>query len=144
VIAGVPVGLGVDGAASNESGVLQLELKQAVLMSRARYGPTAMACRDALALATMHGARCLGRATEIGSLEVGKRADIALWRLDDLGAAGIEDPVAALVLGPPRRCDELLVAGRVVVADGALATGSETALAADAARASRRLAERAA
>ena len=144
VVAGVPVGLGVDGAASNESGVLQLELKQALLMSRARYGPASMACREALALGTIHGARCLGRAAEIGSLEVGKRADVALWRVDDLGAAGIEDPVAALVLGPPRRCEELLVAGRVVVAGGALATGSETAIAADAARASRRLAERAA
>jgi cytosine/adenosine deaminase-related metal-dependent hydrolase len=144
VRAGVPVGLGVDGAASNESGVLQLELKQALLMSRARYGPASMACREALALGTIHGARCLGRAAEIGSLEVGKRADVALWRVDDLGAAGIDDPVAALVLGPPRRCEELLVAGRVVVAGSALATGSETEIAADAVRASRRLQERAA
>jgi cytosine/adenosine deaminase-related metal-dependent hydrolase len=142
--AGVPVGLGVDGAASNESGVLQLEVKQALLMSRARFGPASITCRDALALATIHGARCLGRAAEIGSLEPGKRADVALWRVDDLGAAGISDPVAALVLGPPRRCEELLVEGRVVVAAGALATGSETAIAADAARASRRLKERAA
>jgi cytosine/adenosine deaminase-related metal-dependent hydrolase len=142
--AGVPVGLGVDGAASNESGVLQLELKQALLMSRARFGPGSITCRDVLALATMHGARCLGRAAEIGSLEPGKRADVALWRVDDLGGAGIEDPVAALVLGPPRRCEELLVEGRLVVAGGALATGSETAIAAAAARASRRLRERAA
>lgn len=142
--AGAPVGLGVDGAASNEAGVLQLEVKLALLMSRAANGPASMTCRDALALATIHGARCLGRADELGSLEMGKRADVALWRVDDLGAADIADPVAALVLGPARRCEELLVAGRVVVAEGELATGSEQAIAREAARAARKLAERAA
>jgi cytosine/adenosine deaminase-related metal-dependent hydrolase len=142
--AGAPVGLGVDGAASNEAGVLQLELKQALYMSRARHGPASMTCRDALALATIHGARCLGREAEIGSLEPGKRADVALWRVDDLGGAGIDDPVAALVLGPPRRCAELLVAGRAVVSGGELRTADEDDVARGIAAATRRLRERAA
>ena len=67
-----------------------------------RGGPAALTAREALALATIGGARCLGRADELGSLEAGKLADVALWRVDDLGHAGIADPVAALVLGPPR------------------------------------------
>jgi cytosine/adenosine deaminase-related metal-dependent hydrolase len=134
--AGAPVGLGVDGAASNEAGELQIELRQALYAARLRDGAAAMTCRDALALGTIHGARCLGREGEIGSLEVGKRADVALWRVDDLGGAGIEDPVAALVLGPGRRVDTLLVAGRVVVAGRELRTRSEEEIAGEVARAS--------
>ena len=71
-----------------------------------------MTAREALALGTIDGARCLGRDDELGSLEPGKLADVALWRLDGLDHAGIEDPVAALVLGPPRPVDTLLVGGR--------------------------------
>ena len=71
--------------------------------ARLRGGPSAMTAREALALGTIHGARCLGRADEIGSLEVGKRADVALWRIDDVWHAGIDDPVAALVLGATPR-----------------------------------------
>ena len=70
----------------------------------------------------MGGARCLGRDAEIGSLEPGKLADLALWRLDGLGHAGIDDPVAALVFGPPAPLELLLVGGRPVVEDGELRT----------------------
>ena len=103
--AGAPVGLGVDGAASNEAGELGDELRQALLVARVEGGPQALTAREALALGTIDGARCLGREDEIGSLEPGKLADVALWRLDDLDHAGIADPVAALVLGaaPARR-----------------------------------------
>jgi cytosine/adenosine deaminase-related metal-dependent hydrolase len=142
--AGVPVGLGVDGAASNEAGELTDELRCALLIARAAGGPRALSTRTALELATLHGARCLGRDDELGHLSAGAVADIALWRLDDSARAGIADPVAALVLGPPRPVDTLLVAGQVVVADGELRTADDAELARDLARESRRLAERAA
>lgn len=113
--AGVAVGLGVDGAASNECGELAVELREALLMARARLGPTALTARQALALATIHGARCLGREADLGSLEVGKLADIALWQVSGPEHAGIADPIAALVLGPPRPVHTLMVGGRIVV-----------------------------
>jgi len=141
--AGAPVGLGVDGAASNESGALSVEVREALLVARIAGGPAAMTAREALALATIHGARCLGRADEIGSLEAGKLADVALWRLDSLDHAGIEDPVAALVLGRPQAVDTLLVGGRAVVESGELRTADVETVAADIARQSRRLLERA-
>jgi cytosine/adenosine deaminase-related metal-dependent hydrolase len=122
--AGTPVGLGVDGPASNEDGGLVTELRQAVLTARGRGGPTAMRIREALRLATMGGARCLGRADELGSLEVGKLADVAVWRIDDLAHADIADPVAALVLGAPPVVDTLLVGGHPVVEHGSLRTVS--------------------
>jgi cytosine/adenosine deaminase-related metal-dependent hydrolase len=137
--AGAPVGLGVDGAASNESGQLGPELRQALLVARLREGPAALTARQALELGTRGGARCLGRQDELGSLEPGKLADVALWRLDDLGHADVADPVAALVLGPPAKLELLLVGGRVVVEGGELRTGSETEIARDAVAASRRL-----
>ncbi|MGH2947271.1 MAG: amidohydrolase family protein, partial [Solirubrobacteraceae bacterium] len=139
--AGAPVGLGVDGAASNEAGELAGELRQALLVARLRGGPRALTAREALALGTIHGARCLGREAEIGSLEPGKLADVALWRLDGIDHAGIADPVAALVLGPRPRAEHLLVGGRPVIEDGELRTADEAALARDLARASRRLQE---
>lgn len=120
--AGAAVGLGVDGAASNESGELAQEMRQALLAARYRGGPTALTVRESLAMATMHGARCLGREAEIGSIEVGKQADIALWNLEEVGFAGIGDPVAALVLGPTRPVDTLIVGGEVVVEEKRLLT----------------------
>jgi len=138
--AGAPVGLGVDGAASNEGGELGPEIRQAMLVARIAGGPAALTARGALALATRGGARCLGR-DEVGSLEPAMQADVALWRLDDLGHAGMADPVAALVFGPPRPVELLLVKGRAVVEEGRLATGDETSIAADLDRASRRLLE---
>src|SRR5439155_25252642 len=80
--AGVPVGLGVDGAASNESNRLVDEIRQALLVARVRGGPTALTAREALRMATIGGAGCLGRDAELGSIEVGKLADLAAWRVD--------------------------------------------------------------
>jgi cytosine/adenosine deaminase-related metal-dependent hydrolase len=137
--AGVAVGLGVDGAASNEAGQLAPELRQALLVARLRGGPAALTARQALELGTSGGASCLGRQDELGSLEPGKLADVALWRLDGLGHADIADPVAALVLGPPASVELLLVGGRVVVEGGELRTGSESEIARDALAASKRL-----
>jgi cytosine/adenosine deaminase-related metal-dependent hydrolase len=142
--AGAPVGLGVDGAASNESGELTDDLRGALLVARLRGGPQALTAREALELATRHGARCLGREDELGHLSVGAVADVALWRMDDPGRAGIADPVAALVLGPTRPVDTLIVAGEVVVEGGELRTADPDALARDLARESSRLQERAA
>jgi cytosine/adenosine deaminase-related metal-dependent hydrolase len=141
---GAPVGLGVDGPASNEAGELGGELRQALLVARlAGHGPRALTAREALEIGTIHGARCLGREAEIGSLEPGKVADIALWRIDDVDHAGIADPVAALVLGPRPLADTLLVGGRVVVENGELRTFDEHVIARDLAAQSRRLASRA-
>ena len=140
--AGAPVGLGVDGAASNESGALAVELREALLFARLAGGPAGLTARQALELGTIHGARCLGRDDELGSLEPGKLADVALWRIDGLDHAGIDDPVAALVLGAPRPVDLLLVGGRAVVEDGELRTADEAEVAREIARASRRLADK--
>jgi cytosine/adenosine deaminase-related metal-dependent hydrolase len=128
--AGAPVGLGVDGAASNEAGQLIPEARQALLLARLRGGPGALTARRALAMGTIEGARCLGREAELGSLEPGRLADVALWRLDGLGHADIDDPVAALVLGPPAPLELLLVGGRAVVERGALRTADEADIAA--------------
>jgi cytosine/adenosine deaminase-related metal-dependent hydrolase len=120
--AGVAVGLGVDGAASNEACALLEEARHALLFARAKGGPQALTVRDALDMATMGGARVLGRQDEIGSLEVGKLADIAVWRLDTLAHIDIVDPIAALVLGAPPPLELLLVGGRPVVERGRLTT----------------------
>jgi len=138
--AGVPVGLGVDGAASNEESSLIGEARQAVLMARAVGGPQAMTVRRSLELATRGGARLIGRADEIGSLEVGKLADVALWRVDGLPHAGVADPVAALVLGARPPLDLLLVNGAVVVARDEVRTIDEPAAARAASRAAARAA----
>ena len=113
--AGVRVGLGVDGVASNEAGSLVTEVRQALLTARARGGPEALTVRDALETATIGGARVLGWDDQIGSLEPGKQADVAVWRLDTIAHADVVDPVAALVLGTPPPLELLLVAGRPVV-----------------------------
>ncbi|HEV7204625.1 MAG TPA: 8-oxoguanine deaminase [Jatrophihabitans sp.] len=139
--AGVPVGLGVDGSASNESARMVDELHQALLVARYAGGPLALSARESLRMATMGGARCLGREGEIGSIEVGKQADLALWRVADLPGAGIEDPVCTLVFGAPT-LEALFVGGRQVVADGELRTADAAALAARAAAASATIAGR--
>jgi len=136
--AGVPVGLGVDGPASNEHGGLGSELRIALLVARLRGGAADLDGRDVLRMATMGGARCLGRDKDIGSLEVGKRADVALWDLTGLGHVDLaDDPVIALVMGPPAPLRLMLVEGRTVVAGGALVTADAAALGA-AARGARR------
>lgn len=113
--AGAAVGLGVDGAASNEAASLIEEVRHALLFARARGGPRAMTVRQALEMATLGGAAALGRVGEIGSLEPGKLADLALWRLDTPDHADITDPVAALVLGSAPPLELLVVQGRAVV-----------------------------
>ncbi|MHB8293093.1 MAG: 8-oxoguanine deaminase [Acidimicrobiales bacterium] len=138
--AGVDVGLGVDGSASQEAGQLAPEMRQALYVARLRDGPEALSPYRALEMATMGGARCLGRQDEIGSLEEGKLADVALWRMDGLGHAGIADPVIALVLGPPAPLELLTVGGARVVTGGELVGAEEAALARAAAEHARRLA----
>jgi cytosine/adenosine deaminase-related metal-dependent hydrolase len=140
--AGVPVGLGVDGAASNEACSLLEEVRHAALFARARGGPKEMPVREALGIATMGGARVLGRQDEIGSLEPGKLADVAVWRLDTMAHADIADPVAAIVLGAPPPLELLLVNGEAVVEDGSLVHVDEEQVARQVAQASARLLER--
>jgi cytosine/adenosine deaminase-related metal-dependent hydrolase len=135
--AGVPVGLGVDGAASNEAGGLQPELRQALYTARQRAGRADVFMPpDALRLATEGGARCLGR-DDIGVLEPGYRADLVVWPGDDLG--DVPDPLAGLVLGPDRRARHVLVEGEPVVRDGVLLGADEGALRRDLAERARRL-----
>jgi 8-oxoguanine deaminase len=124
----VRVGLGVDGSASNERGDLFLEVKQALLVARGRYGPGALTAREALRLGTRGGAELLRRA-DIGSLEPGKSADLAVWRTDCLELGGADDLVAGLVLSGPHRVDRLLVAGEEVVRDGHLVRADENEIA---------------
>ena len=143
ISAGAPVGLGVDGAASNEDGGLASEMRAALQFARLAGGPQAMTARQALVRATIDGARCLGREDELGSLEVGKLADVALWRLDGLDGAGIEDPVAALVFGATQAVELLLVGGRSIVEAGELRTVDQGEVAVEISRASRQLAVKA-
>jgi cytosine/adenosine deaminase-related metal-dependent hydrolase len=137
--AGVSVGLGVDGAASNESGQLGTELRNALLMNRLAWGADSITGRDVLRMSTMGGARVLGRDAELGSLEPGKLADIALWRIDGVEHAGIADPLAALTLAGLPPLTRLFVGGEVVVAEGELVRADEWSIARDAASAARRL-----
>ncbi|MFF0449840.1 8-oxoguanine deaminase [Streptomyces sp. NPDC004609] len=128
--AGVPVGLGVDGTASNESGELHTELRNALLINRlGAHREHALTARQALRLGTYGGARVLGRAEQLGSLEAGKLADLVLWRMDTLAHASIADPVAALVLGAAAPVTLSLVGGRTVVEDNRLTTVDEDAIA---------------
>jgi cytosine/adenosine deaminase-related metal-dependent hydrolase len=127
---GVRVGLGVDGSASNERSDLLLEVKQALLVARGRGGPAAMTAREALRLGTRGGAAVLGRG-DLGSLEPGKCADLAIWRTDTLELGGAEDAVAGLVLSAPHRVDRLVVGGEDVVRDGALVRADEDEIARD-------------
>jgi cytosine/adenosine deaminase-related metal-dependent hydrolase len=126
--AGVRVGLGVDGSASNERSDIFVDVKNALLVARARGGPEALTARDALRLATRGGAAVLRR-DDIGRIAAGKRADLAVWRTDGLAFGGAEDLVANLVLSGPHRVDRLLVGGEEVVRDGSLVRASEEEIA---------------
>jgi 8-oxoguanine deaminase len=119
--AGSPVGLGVDGSASNDASHALAEVRQALLLTRLIHGARAIKIMDALHLATVGGAACLGR-EDIGTLTPGKVADIAIFALDDLGYSGAGDPLAALLLCHPQRVDTLIINGRIVVEDGVLTT----------------------
>jgi cytosine/adenosine deaminase-related metal-dependent hydrolase len=128
VDAGVRVGLGVDGSASNERSDLFLEVKQALLVARGRGGGDAMTAREALWLGTRGGAALLRR-DDIGSLEAGKQADFAVWSTDGLELGGADDLVAALVFAGPHRVDRLVVGGDEVVRGGALVRADEVEIA---------------
>jgi cytosine/adenosine deaminase-related metal-dependent hydrolase len=120
--AGVPVGLAVDGSASNDSGHLLAEARLALLLARVGFGATAMGAREVLEIATLGGARVLGR-DDIGALAPGMAADIAMFDLADVALAGaLHDPLAALLMCQPARARQVVVDGRVVVRDGRLAT----------------------
>ncbi|GAA4871962.1 8-oxoguanine deaminase [Kitasatospora terrestris] len=140
--AGVPVGLGVDGTASNESGELGTELRNALLINRLHGYPTALTGRQALRLGTMGGARVLGRHNEIGSIETGKLADLALWKIDGIMHSSIADPVAALTLGALPPLAALFVNGNAVVENGTLTTVNEDQIALACKRAAQELASR--
>lgn len=119
--AGVNVGLGVDGSASNDAGNLMSEARQTMLLQRVHRGADAMGAREALEIATLGGARVLGR-DDCGQIAVGKRADIAVWDMTGVEAAGAWDLVAALVFCGPTRVRDLIVEGRRVVAEGQMVT----------------------
>jgi cytosine/adenosine deaminase-related metal-dependent hydrolase len=118
----VPVGIGVDGSASNDGANLLGEIRQAMLLQRVNIGPSAMTARQALELATIGGARVLGR-DDIGSLAPGMAADFAAFDLRGANMAGaLHDPVAALVFCAPERSACVVIDGRVVVEEGRLST----------------------
>ncbi len=120
--AGVPVGIGVDGSASNDAGHLLAETRQAMLLQRVGFGPAAMSAREALEIATLGGARVLGR-DDIGALAPGMAADLAAFDLRAVAFAGaLADPVAALVFCAPQDVAFSVIHGRVVVRDGHLTT----------------------
>lgn len=128
----IPVGLGVDGSASNDSSDLLGEVRNCLLTHRQASGVEAMNARQALRLATWGGARILGRTDQLGSVEVGKAADLAVFRVDGLGMVGTgRDPVAGLVFsGFEHRAWATIVGGRVVVREGRLTSADEAELAA--------------
>jgi cytosine/adenosine deaminase-related metal-dependent hydrolase len=128
--AGVPVGLGVDGSASNDAGHMLGEARMAMLLARVGHGPAALTAREALEIATLGGARVLGR-PDIGALAPGMAADLVAFDVHGLDQAGAgEDPVAALVFCTPGRVALSVIGGRVVVRDGRLLTLDERAHAA--------------
>ena len=117
--AGVAIGLGVDGSASNDESNLMQEVRAAFLLQRARYGVTRVSHKDALRWATRGSAACVGRA-ELGEIAVGKAADLAFFGLDELRFSGHGDPLAALVLCGAHRADHVMIAGKWAVVDGAI------------------------
>jgi 8-oxoguanine deaminase len=117
--AGVRVGLGVDGSASNNASNLMQEVRAAYLLQRSRYGVERVSHRDALRWATEGSAACVGR-PELGRIAVGALADLALFRLDELRFSGALDPLAAIVTCGAYRADRVMVGGRWVVENGAI------------------------
>lgn len=121
-LAGVPVGLGVDGSASNDGAQMVAEVRQALLLQRVGFGPDAMTAREALEIATLGGAKVLNR-DDIGALKPGMAADFAAFDLrQPLFAGALHDPVAALVFCAPSQTAYTVVNGKVVVREGRLAT----------------------
>ncbi|MBS4697744.1 8-oxoguanine deaminase [Aeromonas allosaccharophila] len=117
--AGAPVGLGVDGSASNDASNLMQEARQALYLQRLRYGAERITPRKVLEWATRGSAKLLGRG-DLGELLPGKQADLALFKLDDLRFSGSHDPIAALILCGAERADRVMVGGKWRVVDGAI------------------------
>jgi 8-oxoguanine deaminase len=117
--AGMSVGLGVDGSASNNASNMIQEVRSAFLLQRNRYGVEKVSHKDALRWATEGSAACIGR-PELGRIAVGMQADLALFALDELRFSGALDPVAAVVVCGAHRADRVMVGGRWVVEDGAI------------------------
>jgi 8-oxoguanine deaminase len=117
--AGVGIGLGVDGSASNDESNLMQEVRAAFLLQRARYGVSRVSHKDALRWATKGSAACVGR-PELGEIAPGKAADLALFKLDELRFSGAGDPLAALVLCGAHRADRVMVGGKWIIEDGAI------------------------
>ena len=141
--AGVPVGLGVDGSASNDGAHMLGEARQAMLLQRVGYGPAAMSAREALEIATLGGARVLNR-DDIGALAPGMSADIVAFDMSGVGYAGAgHDPVAALVFCTPGNVSASIINGRVVIRDGQLLTADLPNVLSDHRRLARTLFERA-
>jgi len=115
--AGVRVGIGVDGSASNDASNLMQEVRAAFLLQRSRYGVTKVSHLDALRWATKGSAACVGR-TDIGEIVLGAMADLALFKLDELRFSGSGDPLAALVLCGAHRADRIMIGGRWAVENG--------------------------
>lgn len=136
--AGAKVAIGVDGSASNDSGHVLGELRQALMLARVRYGAGAMSALDAIALGTTGGADLLRR-PDLGSLEVGKCADLAIFPEVELHSSGAENPVDALILCYARQVESLIVGGRVRVANGRFTDFDLDALIADHTARARRL-----
>jgi cytosine/adenosine deaminase-related metal-dependent hydrolase len=141
----VPLGLGVDGSASNDCSAMLAEVRQAMLVARVKSGVDSMPARDALWIATRGGAQVLGR-DDIGELSPGKAADIAVFDLGGIDFAGsLSDPVAAAVFcGAGRRAKHVFVNGKQTVKDGRLVNVDEAALARKANKLSQEMLERAA
>jgi cytosine/adenosine deaminase-related metal-dependent hydrolase len=119
---GVPVGLGVDGSASNDAGNMIAEARQAMLLQRVAFGPGGMTAREALEIATLGGAKILNR-DDIGSLKPGMAADFVAFHLNQIGYAGaLHDPVAALIFAAPTSVALSVINGRVVVRDRHIVT----------------------
>lgn len=118
--AGAPVGLGVDGSASEDASNLMQEARQALQIQRLRYGAASVSHKDVLRWATAGSARCLGR-DDIGTIAVGKQADLAMFKLDEPRFSGAGDPLAALILCGAHRADRVMVGGDWRVVDGAIA-----------------------
>jgi 8-oxoguanine deaminase len=125
--AGVRIGIGVDGSASNDGSNLMQEVRAAFLLQRSRYGVKQVSHKDALRWATKGSAACAGR-TDIGEIAVGKMADLALFKLNELRFSGSGDPLAALVLCGAHRADRVMVGGRWIVENGEIAGLDEAAL----------------
>ncbi|WP_327352425.1 8-oxoguanine deaminase [Streptomyces sp. NBC_01304] len=140
--AGVPVGLGVDGTASNESGELHTELRNALLINRlsTEHREAALNARQALRLGTFGGAQVLGRASQIGSIEAGKLADFVLWKMDTLAHSSIADPVIGLIFGAAAPVSASFVNGKQIVENNRLLTVDEDAIARDTRSEAQRLA----